>query len=460
MLSVFVMLPFRDEYDDVYMVISDAVKRVSAELSAEISCARADEFGPGKITEQIILAIRNADIVIADLTGSNPNVMYELGFAHGLEKNAIILNQDVHGVPFDVKDFRQIVYDRNRLLKDCQPRIISFLKAVLSEYTSIDSGAESELADSNPHESDTSSDQTTTPLRASISVVAQVQAIHVQLEHANAKGLREQIGRAVASLTALLDRLVIPPGIDDRIVRGLSTGTGNCAVELEEASMFAEAENVYRRAVGLFPQQAGIHLQFADFLIDAGRFDEARAEIDRAREIDPASERLVREEVRFGRATRGVGEQVGKQLAEAFASDPSANGTAYLFYLDQIDAPLAEYEAAWQRYFEAVPDSKKLSAKRYLADQLASSSDSDTEQRGLDLYEEILPSLLGEDRHAVLHNMATLYATRHTERARTLWTECYRMRPGDERVRIAFSQFLSREGETELAVKVAGGERF
>ena len=455
------MMPFQDEFDDVYLVIADAIRNVSHETSVQLTCSRADEFGPGRITDQILAAIQDADIVIADLTGNNPNVMYELGFSHALGKSAIILNQNVHASPFDVKDLRQIVYDRQRLLKDCQPRVISFLRAILA--TKPVPGADTD----QPAEEDslapaiqpsTELTDNTSPIRASLSVVAELQAIHLQLEQANAKGLRAPLTDTNARLTTLLDRLVVPAGTNEQLVRQLSRGAGNCAVELEEASLFSEAENVYRRGIGLFPNQAGIHLQYADFLIDAARFDEAGAELERARELDPSHERLAREEVKLGLASRGLGDDVSKRLTAAFESDPERNGQAYLYFLSQTSVPIPEFEAAWTRWNSSISGNLKVKAQRVLADRLASSDEPEDEDRALNLYEEMLPSQQGEERQAVLHNMATLYQSRNTARTRELWTECYRMRPGDERVRISFSQFLSMEGDAELAVKVASGD--
>ncbi|HEY5455430.1 MAG TPA: nucleoside 2-deoxyribosyltransferase, partial [Acidothermaceae bacterium] len=80
---------------------------------------RADEISkPGKITDQIIQAIRNADVVVADITGNNPNVMWELGFAHALEKMPVILNQAIAEAPFDLHDWRQVVYSRTPVDSD------------------------------------------------------------------------------------------------------------------------------------------------------------------------------------------------------------------------------------------------------------------------------------------------------------------------------------------------------
>jgi hypothetical protein len=44
------------------------------------------------------------------LTDRNPNVFYELGLAHALNKEVILLTQDINDVPFDLRHFRIIVY--------------------------------------------------------------------------------------------------------------------------------------------------------------------------------------------------------------------------------------------------------------------------------------------------------------------------------------------------------------
>jgi hypothetical protein len=129
--TVFVLMPFREDFDDVYSVIKDAVSDVSKSAGIAIRCLRADEIStPGLITDQIIEGIGDADLLIADLTGSNPNVMYELGYAHALNKPVIILNQDVLKSPFDVKAFRQVPYDRSRVVRDCRPSLITAIQAV------------------------------------------------------------------------------------------------------------------------------------------------------------------------------------------------------------------------------------------------------------------------------------------------------------------------------------------
>jgi nucleoside 2-deoxyribosyltransferase len=72
---------------------------------------RADEsFVTETIVEKIKEQISRADLIIADLTGKNPNVFYEVGYAAALNKKLIQLAQSVADLPFDVKHLRTFAY--------------------------------------------------------------------------------------------------------------------------------------------------------------------------------------------------------------------------------------------------------------------------------------------------------------------------------------------------------------
>lgn len=103
----FVLMPFSKPFDDVYRaVIAPAVRQ------AGLEGMRADEmFAPGSIMEQIRSAIQQSRLCVADLTGRNPNVLYELGIAQTLGKPCILLTQDMDDVPFDVRQYRVIQYN-------------------------------------------------------------------------------------------------------------------------------------------------------------------------------------------------------------------------------------------------------------------------------------------------------------------------------------------------------------
>ncbi len=106
----FVIMPFGSAWSaEIY----DEIKLAADGLQSEVDLLveRADEISsPGRITDQIVAAIEQADLVIADITDSNPNVMWELGHAQALGKPPVILNHS-NGtpIPFDLHDWRQII---------------------------------------------------------------------------------------------------------------------------------------------------------------------------------------------------------------------------------------------------------------------------------------------------------------------------------------------------------------
>jgi hypothetical protein len=102
----FVLMPFGGEFDSIY---KHCIQAAMTELSW--LCARADEIHKAsEVIDQIWENILRADLVIADLTGRNPNVFYELGYAHALNKNTILLTQSIEDVPFDLKHRRLVSY--------------------------------------------------------------------------------------------------------------------------------------------------------------------------------------------------------------------------------------------------------------------------------------------------------------------------------------------------------------
>jgi hypothetical protein len=79
-------------------------------FAAEVS---KDLARPGPIPDQIWHGIRRSDVVVADISGQNPNVFYELGLAHALGKEVILIAQGSEQAPFDVSTARSLHYDRN-----------------------------------------------------------------------------------------------------------------------------------------------------------------------------------------------------------------------------------------------------------------------------------------------------------------------------------------------------------
>lgn len=102
----FVLMPLAGEFDDLYRyAIKPAVE------SAGFLCRRADEITDlGSILDSVIQRIAYADLVIVDVSKANPNVFYELGIAHSLAKNVLIISQRIEDIPFDIRHLRIIVY--------------------------------------------------------------------------------------------------------------------------------------------------------------------------------------------------------------------------------------------------------------------------------------------------------------------------------------------------------------
>ena len=76
---------------------------------------RADQIStPGMIDAQVINALLNADLVIADLSTQNPNAFYEIGIRHMAQKPIIHMQLAEETIPFDVSLYRAIKYSRTR----------------------------------------------------------------------------------------------------------------------------------------------------------------------------------------------------------------------------------------------------------------------------------------------------------------------------------------------------------
>jgi hypothetical protein len=99
-------MPFTEMLNPIYESI---IKPVLKDL--KYTALRADEIFTSKpIIDDIWTNIKKAKFLIADLTDRNPNVFYELGLAHALAKEVILLTQNLNDIPFDLRHYRIIVY--------------------------------------------------------------------------------------------------------------------------------------------------------------------------------------------------------------------------------------------------------------------------------------------------------------------------------------------------------------
>ncbi len=104
----FVVMQFNEEFNVLY----EEVIRPTCE-SFGFRVVRADDsHTSGLIIDDITRSIREASVVIADITPDNPNVFYEVGYAHGIGKPTILLSdRKRERLPFDISGFRTLFYD-------------------------------------------------------------------------------------------------------------------------------------------------------------------------------------------------------------------------------------------------------------------------------------------------------------------------------------------------------------
>lgn len=129
--DVFVIMPFSESWSDsTYAFIRRTVERLDTPDGA-LRLYRADDIAePGQITAQIRDSIATAHVTIADITGVNPNVMWELGFADGLGRTIVILNQRPGSSPFDMVDRRQVAYSAVPTAEDEETLLRHVLEAL------------------------------------------------------------------------------------------------------------------------------------------------------------------------------------------------------------------------------------------------------------------------------------------------------------------------------------------
>lgn len=103
----FVLMPFSSGFSDIYKF---GIKQVAEEHG--IVAERVDEQHFSEtILERVYRQIENSDFIIAEMTGQNPNVFYEVGYAHAKGKLCALVTQSATDIPFDLKHHPHVIYD-------------------------------------------------------------------------------------------------------------------------------------------------------------------------------------------------------------------------------------------------------------------------------------------------------------------------------------------------------------
>jgi len=129
--SCFVLMPFAEPLGSHFSLIYEpAIRRAGLRAVR----ADADIFATGKIMDQVWSGINAARVLVAEMTTRNPNVFYELGIAHAIQKPVVLISSNEEDVPFDVRHIRVIYYDVNdpfwgeKLINKVAENIVSALK--------------------------------------------------------------------------------------------------------------------------------------------------------------------------------------------------------------------------------------------------------------------------------------------------------------------------------------------
>ena len=140
----FVIMPFRGWFNTYYKDIY----KPSIEKAGLIPVRADDIFRPGIIVKDIWELTKASKIILADLTGQNPNVFYELGLAHAIAKPVILVTETLDDIPFDLQALRVIDYDKNQpnwnnILQDKITQSITEIienpkKSILATFLDID----------------------------------------------------------------------------------------------------------------------------------------------------------------------------------------------------------------------------------------------------------------------------------------------------------------------------------
>lgn len=134
--KVFILMPFSAKFDVVYKL---GIKAACEECGAVAE--RVDEqIFSESIVERIYSQIENADLLIADMSNRNPNVFYEVGYAHAKSRKVVLVTKKAKDIPFDLKAYPHVIYgdDVELLRTELVRRIRFFLQETKAGRTKVE----------------------------------------------------------------------------------------------------------------------------------------------------------------------------------------------------------------------------------------------------------------------------------------------------------------------------------
>lgn len=132
-------------FKDIFEYI---IKKAVKDSGYELRVIRADDINrAGSFIKDILENLHNSFVVIADLTGQNPNVFYELGVRHCLSARTILIAQSIDDIPSDLREYRTVVYDISaKGAAQFQKRLSEYLEEIYKDPNRIDNPVLDKLA--------------------------------------------------------------------------------------------------------------------------------------------------------------------------------------------------------------------------------------------------------------------------------------------------------------------------
>jgi tetratricopeptide (TPR) repeat protein len=376
MKQCFVIMPIGSEedyekYKDIYECM---IKETVTGAGLELQCVRADEVSKsGAIIKDIIKRLYEADVVIADLSGLNPNVCYELGVRHALKGGTIMIVDDIESIPFDLKPYRVVEYSTTlRGAYEFGQKLKAFLEAALDDPH----GADNPVLDFLP--------------RPELEQVEQAEAIHnrqlidelrselaektdlladeiASLRHSRARytpppsevrgKVSPEVREVIETLTERIEKLEEATAVVeavDKVAEAREEKTAEQWVEDGDAAFaldnYQEAIEAYSKAIELNPNDVLAIATRAAIYGQIGEPEKAMTDFDKAIELSP---KLAIAYVSHGMAAYRM-EELEKALADfkkAIELDPTDcdahNSLAYVLYdMDRVEEAVKHWKKA------------------------------------------------------------------------------------------------------------------
>lgn len=243
--SAFVVMPLSDEFAWVF---DDLI--VPALRAANYEIFRSDtEMDQQNIMRDIVENIIRRDLIIAEITSLNPNVMYELGMAHALRRPTLMLTQDLSSAPFDLRAYRLTAYSDNYREMD---RVRSLLTEIATKHKNGEVAFSSPVSDFAPAEFWSNE----LPQSA---IASALETGEVDREYEGRPGIldREQ---------QIMDQLAIITGQTDRLTEIMNDFVQNAQTRTESIQNLAEdrTPEAHKRARAAIASTASLMVRWSE----------------------------------------------------------------------------------------------------------------------------------------------------------------------------------------------------